>query len=315
MSHSQQPCAACKLQRRKCTQECIFAPHFPPDQPQKFADIHKVFGASNVAKLLSELPTMSREEAVISLSYEAGARIRDPVYGCVGAISELQHRLKQMHMEIDAAKQELLKYMGGPNHNPQQNQGLMIPNLGTAGNNPATAAFIAPAHHQNQQNMMMQMIGGGHQMLEAQLLATELQQPHQEMFRVYDQREHQHHNHNQNHNQQDVIGFSSGNGIMDDHVADSVTANNGFNQISGVEVEPCLALGSMDGHGGGSYNNEHHTHHHHQQQQQVNHEQSQVEIPAHQEQLFFHSDLNHEQDLNHHQSSGSDEGGNSGPPL
>ncbi|CAI0553777.1 unnamed protein product [Linum tenue] len=107
MSHSQQPCAACKLQRRKCTQECIFAPHFPPDQPQKFANIHKVFGASNVAKLLSELPATHREEAVNSLAYEADARLKDPVYGCLGQISILQHRLKQLHMDLDAAKQEL----------------------------------------------------------------------------------------------------------------------------------------------------------------------------------------------------------------
>lgn len=46
------PCAACKLLRRRCTQECLFAPYFPADEPQKFANVHKVFGASNVNKLL-----------------------------------------------------------------------------------------------------------------------------------------------------------------------------------------------------------------------------------------------------------------------
>lgn len=46
------PCAACKLLRRRCTQGCVFAPHFPSDEPQKFASVHKVFGASNVSKLL-----------------------------------------------------------------------------------------------------------------------------------------------------------------------------------------------------------------------------------------------------------------------
>lgn len=46
------PCASCKLLRRRCTQECIFAPYFPSDDPRKFAIVHKVFGASNISKML-----------------------------------------------------------------------------------------------------------------------------------------------------------------------------------------------------------------------------------------------------------------------
>ena len=46
------PCAACKLLRRRCAQDCVFAPYFPADEPQKFASVHKVFGASNVNKIL-----------------------------------------------------------------------------------------------------------------------------------------------------------------------------------------------------------------------------------------------------------------------
>ena len=46
------PCAACKLLRRRCAASCVFAPYFPPGEPHKFANVHKVFGASNVSKLL-----------------------------------------------------------------------------------------------------------------------------------------------------------------------------------------------------------------------------------------------------------------------
>ena len=46
------PCASCKLLRRRCTKDCIFAPFFPADDPHKFAIVHKVFGASNVSKML-----------------------------------------------------------------------------------------------------------------------------------------------------------------------------------------------------------------------------------------------------------------------
>ncbi|KAL3626783.1 hypothetical protein CASFOL_029355 [Castilleja foliolosa] len=112
MSSSNSPCAACKCLRRKCTQECVFAPYFPPDNPQKFTNVHKVFGASNVAKLINELNAGQREDAVNSLAYEAEYRLRDPVYGCVGLISMLQQRLKQVQHDLEAAKKELAAYIG-----------------------------------------------------------------------------------------------------------------------------------------------------------------------------------------------------------
>jgi hypothetical protein len=111
-SSSSSPCAACKLLRRKCTQGCVFAPYFPPDNPAKFANVHRVFGASNVSKLLNELPHAQREDAVNSLAYEADARLRDPVYGCVSYISVLQLRIRQARDELAAARKELAAYIG-----------------------------------------------------------------------------------------------------------------------------------------------------------------------------------------------------------
>lgn len=55
------PCAACKSLRRKCTRECIFLPYFPRDDPEKFARVHKVFGASNVAKMLQVFITLGSQ--------------------------------------------------------------------------------------------------------------------------------------------------------------------------------------------------------------------------------------------------------------
>ncbi|XLT06996.1 hypothetical protein HN51_045745, partial [Arachis hypogaea] len=54
MGSGNSPCASCKLLRRRCAKDCIFAPYFPSDDPQKFAIVHKVFGASNVSKMLQE---------------------------------------------------------------------------------------------------------------------------------------------------------------------------------------------------------------------------------------------------------------------
>ncbi|XP_020262024.1 LOB domain-containing protein 6-like isoform X1 [Asparagus officinalis] len=112
------PCAACKFLRRKCQPDCVFAPYFPPDNPQKFVNVHKVFGASNVTKILNDLDRDQREDAVNSLAYEADMRLKDPVYGCVGIISILQHQLRQLQLDLTLAKAELSKY---------QNQNITSP--------------------------------------------------------------------------------------------------------------------------------------------------------------------------------------------
>ncbi|EOY13865.1 LOB domain-containing protein 4 [Theobroma cacao] len=102
------PCAACKLLRRRCAQDCVFAPYFPAEEPQKFASVHKVFGASNVNKMLQELPEHQRSDAVSSMVYEANARVRDPVYGCVGAISSLQQQIDSLQTQLALAQAEVV---------------------------------------------------------------------------------------------------------------------------------------------------------------------------------------------------------------
>ncbi|GFP98777.1 LOB domain-containing protein 4 [Phtheirospermum japonicum] len=103
------PCAACKLLRRRCADDCVFAPYFPADQPHKFASVHKVFGASNVNKMLQELAEHQRGDAVSSMVYEANARVRDPVYGCVGAISSLQHQIDTLQTQLALAQAEIVQ--------------------------------------------------------------------------------------------------------------------------------------------------------------------------------------------------------------
>uniref|UniRef100_A0A7N0TP44 LOB domain-containing protein n=1 Tax=Kalanchoe fedtschenkoi TaxID=63787 RepID=A0A7N0TP44_KALFE len=108
--YSNSPCAACKFLRRKCLPGCTFAPYFPPEEPTKFANVHKIFGASNVSKLLNEISPHQREDAVNSLAYEAEARIKDPVYGCVGSISVLQRQVLKLQKELEATNADLMRY-------------------------------------------------------------------------------------------------------------------------------------------------------------------------------------------------------------
>lgn len=106
---SSSSCAACKLLKRRCTPNCIFAPYFRSDECKKFAKVHKVFGASNVSKILIEVPEEQREDTVNSLAYEAEARLRDPVYGCIGAIALLQRKMVELQHDLAIAKDRLAR--------------------------------------------------------------------------------------------------------------------------------------------------------------------------------------------------------------
>lgn len=242
MSSSNSPCAACKFLRRKCTQECVFAPYFPPDQPQKFANVHKVFGASNVAKLLNELNATQREDAVNSLAYEAEYRLRDPVYGCVGLISILQHKLKQVQDDLLNAKKDLATYIG-----PQ----AMLPMLQHSGyiqqhpNNPSSSTMMGynmqamglpTGMQQHGAQLMMrdpqqQQQQNQQQVIEAhQFAAVMAAREQQEMMRTYEQQQQPPQQQQQFNNGFDTAG--------------PVTAT-GFHQMSS-SVSPSLALASFD---------------------------------------------------------------------
>lgn len=49
-----------------------------------------------------------RGDAVSSMVYEANARVRDPVYGCVGAISSLQQQIDALQTQLALAQAEVV---------------------------------------------------------------------------------------------------------------------------------------------------------------------------------------------------------------
>ncbi|CAH8305772.1 unnamed protein product [Eruca vesicaria subsp. sativa] len=107
---SSTPCAACKYLRRKCTQACVFAPYFPANKHADYAAIHKVFGASQVHKILHDLHPNQRQDAVTSLVYEANSFLHHPVHGCTLHIHNLQRQLKDLQNQLQIAKNELASY-------------------------------------------------------------------------------------------------------------------------------------------------------------------------------------------------------------
>ncbi|XP_051147490.1 LOB domain-containing protein 30-like [Andrographis paniculata] len=95
------PCGACKFLRRKCVAGCVFSPYFDSEEgAAHFAAVHKVFGASNVSKLLHHIPAGKRLDAAVTICYEAQSRLRDPIYGCVGHIFALQQQVVNLQAEL-----------------------------------------------------------------------------------------------------------------------------------------------------------------------------------------------------------------------
>ncbi|KAL0461483.1 UNVERIFIED_CONTAM: LOB domain-containing protein 36 [Sesamum latifolium] len=214
-------CAACKCLRRKCTSDCAFAPYFPLDNPAKFTNVHKVYGACNVAKLLNELGTESqRNEAAGSLAYEAEFRLLDPVHGCVGYVALLQQKLKQVHHDLECAKKELFTYIAPfemlPQQQPQQNfvpsvcrmmpshlQQMMIPTgvpLPRQNQLVIREPNLQEQQHQQQQILEVQQLLAMAAGMEQEMLRayeqTQMQHPQQqqeqELLRAYEQQQLQH---------------------------------------------------------------------------------------------------------------------------
>ncbi|PKA50913.1 LOB domain-containing protein 20 [Apostasia shenzhenica] len=126
------PCGACKFLRRKCASGCVFAAHFGNEQSAaaRFAAVHKVFGASNVSKLLKKVPPARRHDAVATVSYEAQARLSDPVLGCVATVLALQHQVMQLQAELSIVQSQLinsrLAAAGAMRYSAMPQQGLMV---------------------------------------------------------------------------------------------------------------------------------------------------------------------------------------------
>lgn len=85
-SDNRPACAACKHQRRKCAEDCVFAEHFPAEKTEDFKNALEVFGVKNMARILNSLGSSEeREKAVASIVWEAKLWKEDPVNGPLGA--------------------------------------------------------------------------------------------------------------------------------------------------------------------------------------------------------------------------------------
>ncbi|CAM0957221.1 unnamed protein product [Alopecurus aequalis] len=173
------PCGACKFLRRKCVTGCIFAPYFDSEQgAAQFSAVHKVFGASNVSKLLLQIPPHKRLDAVVTVCFEAQARLRDPVYGCVPHIFALQQQVLNLQAGLAYLKAHLATLeLPPPPPFPLQphvplTTAFPVPDLPSWSNVPASgddlsslfdpqtqSQWVSQQQHQHQQLLLQQPYG------------------------------------------------------------------------------------------------------------------------------------------------------------
>jgi hypothetical protein len=121
-NNTTQACAACKYQRRKCAPDCILAPYFPHDRQRQFLNAHKLFGVSNINKIIKYLDPPLKDQAMRTIIFESDMRANDPVGGCYKYIQDLQAQIEYCKTELDLVLQQLAVFRAQSHDHHQQQQ-------------------------------------------------------------------------------------------------------------------------------------------------------------------------------------------------
>ncbi|KAL1212052.1 LOB domain-containing protein 22 [Cardamine amara subsp. amara] len=111
-----QACAACKYQRRKCAPDCLLAPYFPHDRHRQFLNAHKLFGVSNITKIIKSLTPPEKDAAMHTIMFQSDARANDPIDGCYGIIKKLQYQIEYTRNELEMVLQQLALFRERAHH-------------------------------------------------------------------------------------------------------------------------------------------------------------------------------------------------------
>ncbi|CAI9759614.1 unnamed protein product [Fraxinus pennsylvanica] len=120
---SAQACAACKYQRRKCAPNCSLAPYFPADRQKDFLNAQKLFGVSNIKKILRNVKQNEKESAMRSIIFQANMRAIHPVGGCFHVIKELESYIHFYKAELDFVLRQIAICRAQALENEIQNMG------------------------------------------------------------------------------------------------------------------------------------------------------------------------------------------------
>ncbi|OIW11843.1 hypothetical protein TanjilG_31593 [Lupinus angustifolius] len=128
-NNTTQACAACKYQRRKCAPDCILAPYFPHDRQRQFLNAHKLFGVSNITKIIKVLEPHEKDQAMRTIIYQSDMRANDPVGGCYRYIQVLHNQIEYHRTELELVLQNLAILRAQAHHQQQHPQHVYDPTL------------------------------------------------------------------------------------------------------------------------------------------------------------------------------------------
>ena len=126
--NNRRACAACRHQRKKCHEDCLFAPHFPADKAEEYKAVHCVFDMSLMAKMFMGLNEYQREEAAKSIIWEAMLWQKDPVHGPLGKYKELEREYESLQEEFHQLGALLLKQWNIGTSSGPSDAGILLPN-------------------------------------------------------------------------------------------------------------------------------------------------------------------------------------------
>ncbi|GJM94110.1 hypothetical protein PR202_ga10726 [Eleusine coracana subsp. coracana] len=90
-------CGACKAMNCKCSDDCKYAPYFPPTTKEDFAALRREFSEPCISSMVFDSAVLpeQRQHVIASLLYEEKARRDDPIYGCFSSIADCLVKLKE----------------------------------------------------------------------------------------------------------------------------------------------------------------------------------------------------------------------------
>lgn len=102
-----QACASCKHQRKRCDENCEMAPYFPSNRLKEFRNAHRLFGVSNIQKIIASVEPHLRKDAAESILDEGNYRKFDPINGSLGVVHDLKSRIQFHEKQLNFVNQYL----------------------------------------------------------------------------------------------------------------------------------------------------------------------------------------------------------------
>lgn len=101
-------CAACKHQRKRCDSDvCPLAPYFPANKSEEFRNVHRIYGVTNLIRILHSVPEHLRHRTAETLILEAAMRKEFPVSGSLAVQAQTRVLIHEYEKELEFVKKQI----------------------------------------------------------------------------------------------------------------------------------------------------------------------------------------------------------------